>query len=244
MVPKAASEAGNLEAGFPTSLIDNTTVPTGRAVFGMNLGADSGDVMPDQIMATTLLEVQYGVAPDVQLTAKWPLVLTEGAADGNFDTTVALLWAPVKEQDNVPALGAEVALRAPTGVGKSGWDGSITGIASKKFGEIGTFLNATYTTVGNNDDFFGVNIPRANHTDSFKIGADYMVVDNVCVVADYVNQQSWIGVPGVDRVQLVEVGARIAVTDVDMVSIGTAFGVGNGNATPEIIGTVGYQRLL
>jgi len=270
MIPQAASDAGNLEAGFPTSIIDNTTVPQGRLVVGINAGIDAGSPYPNvqddgtpafswkRTILTSMWEVQYGIMPDAQITAKWPLIVGKGVVSGNFDTTLALLWAPVKEDDTMPALGVEVAVRVPTGYGKSGWDASVTGVASKKLGEVGTFLNATYTTIGNNDDFNNVPaVSRRNDTNSFKLGADYMVMDNICLVADYVNQQSWLsltaadtdfgGAPDpftVDRVQLLEIGARMAVTDVDTVSVGVAVGVGNGNITPDMIGTVGYQRLL
>ena len=136
----------------------------------------------------------------------------------------------------VPALGIELSGRFPTGYGFTGYDGTLNGVASKTFGEIRAHVNAAYTTIGNNDT-----ADRA-HTDSFKIGADYMVVDNTCLIVDAFSNLA--PARGLDRVQGAEVGVRTALTDVDILGVGIGFGLGNGNLTPDFTATVSYQREL
>jgi len=232
--PKAApvaSDAGNLVQGFPTQIIDTTTTPEGKLQFDVNAGYVSGEGLQ-----TTLWELSYGVTPDVQISAFWPFIIGEGRVTGNFDTSIEVLGNLYKGDENWPSFGLELIGRFPTGFGFTGYDGTINGVATKAFGAWRANLNAGYTTIGNNET------ANRAHTDSYKIGVDYMVEDNVCVIADYFNNMA--PVIGAERIQMLEVGARWAATQIDTLSLGVGVGVGNGNATPDFTATLGYQRVL
>jgi hypothetical protein len=232
MAKPMASPAADLSAGLPTQIIDTVTLPVNKT----EVGAALGYVTDGGTYETGLIQVAYGILADLQGTAKLPLILGQGHVTGNFDSTLALLWAPVKEEETIPALGLELSGKFPTGYGFTGYDGTLNGIATKTFGEIRAHINAAYTTLGNNQT------ANKAHTDSFKIGADYMVVDNTCLIVDAFSNLA--PVSGVDRVQGAEVGVRTALTDVDVLGVGIGFGLGNGNATPDFTATVSYQRAL
>ena len=220
-----SAAAANLEPGFATTLADTTTTPVGKFSFGVN-----GSYLTDGgSLETALLEVAYGITADIQATAAWPLVVGEGKVAGNGDTYLALLWAPVKEQDWMPSMGVEIAGKLPTGYGFTGYDGTITGVASKVLGPVRAHVNASLTTLG-----------KDGHVDAYALGMDYMILDNVCLIVDGFSVQN--PVPFADRVEMVEVGVRAAITDLDMVSVGVAVGIGNGDMTPDFTATVGYQR--
>ena len=221
----AATNSANLTPGFPTSIADNVVSP----VNGFEFGLAGGYVTDGARYETALLSLTYGILDNLQLSGRWPVILGEGKVDGNGDTTLSLVWAPTD------ILGLELAGRFPTGDGFTGYDGTINGILTYPIDSVNLLANAAYTTVGNNTG----DIER-EHTDSFKVGADYMALDNLCVIVDVFSDMAL--VRGADRVEMIEVGGRYDLTDVDILSMGMAVGIGNGNATPEFVGTVGYQR--
>ena len=225
-----SSAAKDLSAGFGTSVIDTLTLPAGK----LELGAAAGYVTNSEVFETGLISVTYGIIDGLQANANWPLVLGEGHLDGNGDTNLGLLWEAVKDDGSTPALGLQLSGRIPTGYGFTGYNGTLTGVITKSFGEFRLLGNAGVTTIGKNGD------DGRNHTDSFKIGADYMVLDNIDVIVDLSSDMA--SVQGADRIEALEIGMRYAMTDVDVLSAGIAVGIGNGNATPDFMGTVGYQR--
>ena len=225
------SATANLQPGFATSLADTTPTPVGKFSVGVagSYATNGTDV------EAAVIQVAYGLTSEMQATASWPMLLGQGRVAGNGDTVLALLWAPVKEDGNMPSMGLEVSGSFPTGYGFTGYNGTITGVATKTLGEIRAHLNASFTTIGK---------PQGgeNHVDNYVLGMDYMILDNMCLVVDGYSAQN--PVKFQDRIEMVEVGLRVALTDMDIVSVGVAVGVGNGNMTPDLMGTVGYQREL
>jgi hypothetical protein len=259
--------ASDLSAGFPTSIIDTVTLPISKWEVGVSAGyvtqspAPKGVFDPGTLGSAyepMILEVTYGVTESLQLTAKWPLIIGEADINGNGDTVLGAVWGIVKDEGAMPAMGIELAAKFPTGSGFTGYDGTITGIVSKAFGSLRVFGNAGYTTIGKDlgpsaksfidldgdldRDGDEVAFGKRSHTDSYKIGAAYMAMDNVCVIVDVLNNMSVI--EGRDRITMVEGGARFAVTEVDTIGAGIGIGLGNGNATPDFTATVSYQRAL
>lgn len=222
------SAAMDLSSGIPTAIADTVVLP----VNAFEVALAGGYVTDGIVYETGLIALTYGVLEDVQITAKWPMIFGEGKVTGNGDTTIAALWAPWKVED--VSMGIELAGRTPTGEGFTGYDGTITGIATMPIGEVRAHVNAGYTTIGNNQT-----ADRA-HTDSFKLGMDYMAMDDVCVILDVFSNMA--PVRGADRLEMVEAGVRYAMTEVDIISAGVAVSIGNGNATPDFVGTLGYQR--
>jgi hypothetical protein len=230
------SAAADLSAGFPTAVIDTVVLPVNKA----EVGLAAGYLTDGFVYETGVLEVTYGFLANLQGTAKWPLILGEGRVEGNADTTLAVLWAAMEADGSMPALGLEVAGRFPTGYGFTGYDGSLTGVATFNIADARLHVNAGITTIGNNESIG--DFCNRSHTDSFKVGVDYMVVDNTCLIVDaFSNMAPW---EGADRLEGVEVGVRAALTDVDVLSVGIGGGIGNGNVTPDFTATVGYQRAL
>lgn len=227
-----AAEVSNIERGFPTQVIDVVPVAPGR----IEAGLAGGYVTNGNTFETGLMRVNYGVIDDVQASIYWPLILGEGRVEGNGDTNLAVLWRAVMEDDMMPALGVELSGRTPTGLGFTGYDGTITGIASKMVGEARVNVNAAYTTIGNN------RTASRNDADFFGAGVDFPVMDNAVAILDVYSQESQ--VIGNDRVNVVELGGRMAISDTDTVSAGVGAGIGNGNATPDFLATLGYQRVF
>jgi hypothetical protein len=207
----------------------------GKFEVGAALGhATNGDRLDGY--ETGLISVTYGIIEGLQANASWPLLIGDGRVDGNGDTNLAVLWEAVKDDGSMPALGLQLSGRIPTGYGFTGYNGTLTGVATKSIGELRLLGNAGITTIGKNG------VGGKDHTDSFKIGADYMVMDDINVLLGISSDMA--AVEGADRLEAVEIGVRYALTDVDVLSAGVAIGIGNGNATPDLAGTIGYQRLL
>ena len=230
--PTTVSNVANLEQGFPAQVVDTMPTETGR----WELGVTGGYVTNGEAYETALLQANYGLVENVQMYAKWPLIVGEGRVVGNGDTSLEVLGKFVEEQDMIPSMAVELIGRTPTGEGFTGYDGTIRGIASKSFGDLRAHVNAAYTTIGNNET------ASRNDADAFTIGVDYPLTDTVVLIVDAFSNESF--VEGNDRVEMVEVGVRAAITDVDTVSFGVGTGVGNGNATPDFQAVLGYQRLI
>lgn len=230
----ATGAVANLEAGFPTRILDTTVTPAGE----IELGIAGGYLTNGTTIETLLLQVNYGLIQNVQLSANVPLVLGQGLVAGNGDVNVDVLWAFLAEEDGgaLPALGIIGGVKFPSGEGYTGWDGKVVLVATKTLGEVRAHLNAGYTTLGSNTP--GV---RAD-TDEFALGLDYPVLDNLVLIGDVVSAEG--PVKGMDRLEFIEVGGRYALTEVDTLSAGVSVSIGNGNATPDFTATVGYQRAL
>ncbi len=228
----AEGSVANLEAGFPTAIIDTTPTPT----TAWEMGVAAGYVTNGAVYETAKIQVNYGIMEAVQVSAAWNAVLGEGLVAGNGDTTLSMLWAALGEDGNMPSMGLMLAGRLPTGDGFTGYDGTIAGAATKTVGEARFHLNVGYTTIGNNQ--------TANRADAdfVAIGMDYPILDDMVLVVDAYSAEA--PVMGADRLEAIEAGIRTALSDIDTLSVGVSTRIGNGNATPEFTATVGYQRAL
>ena len=237
----AGGNVGNLEGaftaalpalGFPVALIDTTT--TAPSVFEVGMAATY--VTNGGCVYFGLLQANYGLMDGLQLSANMPLVVGEGLVTGNGDLNLDVLWACLAEQGNMPSVGIGGGVRLPTGEGFTGYDGRIVGAMTKTLGQARLHFNAGYTTIGNRS--LGVR----NDADVFALGMDYPILDNLVLVGELISQEA--PVEGADRWEFVEGGVRAALTDTDTLSAGVAVGIGNGNATPDFMATVGYQKAM
>lgn len=229
----ATGAVANLEAGFPTQIVDTTVTPAGE----IELGVAGGYVTNGITFETVRLQANYGLTEGVQLSADMPLVIGQGLVPGNGDINVDVLWAFLAEEGSIPSLGVIGGVKFPSGEGYTGWDGKVVLVATKTLGEARAHLNAGYTTLGSN----GAAPVRAD-TDAIALGLDYPILDNLVLIGDIVSAEH--PVKGADRLEFIEVGGRYALTEVDTLSAGISIGIGNGNATPDFAATVGYQRAL
>lgn len=223
---------GNLEPGFPASIADTTTTPETT----WEAGLAGGYVTNGGTYEAALVQVNYGILENLQVRGTWGWLLGEGTVVGNGDTTIGLLWAFLAEEDAMPSMGIEIAGRAPTGDGFTGYNGTATGVLTKTVGETRVHFNAAYTTIGASNP--GVR----NDSDYFAVGMDYPLLDNLVLIVDAFSAEATF--EGNDREEMVEAGVRAALSDVDILSFGVAVGIGNGNATPDFVAVVGYQRAL
>lgn len=232
-----AGGIGNLEPGFPAQIADTSVTPATAWEAGVALGYISADDTHDGgTYETAVVQVNYGILDNLQARAAWGWLVGEGRVAGNGDTTLGLLWAPIAEDGMMPSMGIEVAVGLPTGDGFTGYSGTATGVVTKTLGEARAHLNAAYTTIG--DSTPGVR----NDADYFAVGMDYPILDNLVLVADLYSREA--KSEGGDRVEMVEAGVRTTLSDVDILSLGIAVGVGNGNSTPDIGLVLGYQRAM
>ena len=223
---------GNLEPGFPAVIADTTTTPE----TAWEAGLAGAYVTNGGTYEAALVQVNYGILENLQIRGAWGWVIGEGTVAGNGDTTIGLLWAFLAEEDAMPSMGVEVAGRAPTGDGFTGYDGTATGVLTKTFGEVRAHLNAGYTTIGDSSP------GMRNDSDYFAVGVDYPLLDNLVLIVDAYSQEA--PLEGANRIEMIEAVVRAALTDVDILSVGVAASIGNGNITPDFVAVVGYQRAL
>jgi len=250
MAPKGMSDVRNLEAGFPTQSVDTMTVPQGKFGFGLSMGylnAKGGGI--DDVLGPVVPAVNYGILPNLQLMFTMPLTIGEGKINGgnliygnttysaNLDTDWGFMWRINEETEYLPSFGLELSTKAPTGYGATGWNGTALGVASKTFGQLRTFVNAAITTIGKD-------LGGQNHVDSYLLGADYPVMDNMDLIVDVFTSQSTFSSLDEQRINVAEVGARYALSDCDTVSAGVGLGFGPGAATPDFTVTVAYERAM
>lgn len=228
----ATGNVADLAGGFPTLLEDTTTAPLGS----ITVGIAGGYLTNGTSIETALIEVNYGLLENLELSADWLWVVGSGRIAGNGDTYLSALWAPIAEDGYMPSMGLSAGARLPSGDGFTGYDGTIVGVVTKTIGQVRVHLNAAYTTIGNS-------LPGIkSDADAFALGMDCPIVDGLVLVADVFSLES--PLQGGDRVQGVEAGVRAALTEKDTLSVGVSVGDGAGNVTPKFTAAVGYQRAL
>jgi hypothetical protein len=241
MAPKTTGGVMDLGAGFPTQIIDTVTTPEGKVELGVNAGYTNADA---NHFYSTLLQVNYGIMPNLQSYVSLPLIVGEGEVEhgqafgtlnANFDSNWEMLYRINDETDTMPSFGIEGIAKAPTAAEDTGWNGTGSLVVTKTFGQFRAHLNAGYTTIGND---FGGN----HYQDSYKLGSDYAVADNMLVIVDAFSNRSLIS--GDHRTNGVEAGMRYGLSDVDVISFGVGTGFGPSIAVTDLTATIGYQRLL
>lgn len=240
LAPMATAGLANLESGFPATVIDTVTTQQGE----LELGIAGAYLTNGETYETATLQASYGVLSNVQLTIGTTLIIGEGLVPGNGDTDVALLAALVEEDGNLPSLGLELSGRLPTGRGFTGYDGTIAGVLTKSMGEARVHVNASYTTIG--DDTVGGTMMAPVHTrndaDAFVVGVDFPLTTDVVMIVDALSKEA--RTEGTDRVEMVEVGVRAALSEADILGAAIGVGIGNGNGTPDFAAVMSYQRAI
>jgi hypothetical protein len=89
----------------------------------------------------------------MELSLSVPLVLGEGAEEGNGDLEFGILYKFWQEEDWIPTFALRSKMRIPSGYQSDGVDGEFTGILAHTLGPGVFFLNGTVATLnGNLDD--------------------------------------------------------------------------------------------
>lgn len=253
VTPKTSGEVRNLEVGFPTQVVDTMTIPQGKFEFGLSMGYENfkGDAAVNDSFISVNPLVAYGIMPNLEVMFSMPLLLTEGTINyntgimgntdqgANFDTDWGLLWRINEEGDVLPSFGIGLSVKAPTGYGADGWDGTALGVMTKTIGPVRLNINASITTIGKSNG----NIITQDHLDSYGIGVDFPVMDNLVLIVDTFSSEDPQVTSGTARANVVEFGARFALTETDILSgsVGTSYGPG---ISPDLTLVVGYQKLL
>jgi hypothetical protein len=229
----ATGGVADLDGGFPASILDTTTIGPGS----WELGVTGSYLTNGTVYETAGIQVKYGIMDGLEASIGWDAVLGEGLVAGNGDTTLGVLWAAIPEGDILPSMGVGAFGSLPSGDGFTGYSGTAVGVATKTIGQARVHLNAAYTTIGDNTAAC-----ERNDADYVALGMDYPLYDNLILVVDGFSAES--AALGQDRYEMVEAGVRMALSDMETLSVGVGVSVGNGNATPDFTGTIGYQRAL
>lgn len=134
--------------------------------------------------------VKYGITDDAFVEVEFTEAkLGEGANQGNGDIVLILFNRFVRETESLPAVGAQVEMRIPSGDGSSGVDGRLNGIVTKSFGDRFRAHFEGWIETANGD-------PNAESGDRRHFqwgvgpGFDYALDEHTLALINYLNRSS------------------------------------------------------
>jgi hypothetical protein len=175
-----------------------------RHVFLYGTSSDGSD---DDVRV--LGEIEWGIAPDHEISFLAPLVLGDGEVDGNGDLNLSWQWRLWREKDWVPAFALRNSLRVPAGYHSDGVDWTFMGLFTKTIVPcvMRFHFNPFLKVAGGNDiveareyvrrrefrpGWFGgdPNTDQRHFQWGFFTGFDYLICPNLDLIVDYVHQTS------------------------------------------------------
>ncbi len=240
--PLFATDHFNLESGIPTTLEDIEPVEHGSFElqgFGRYLRLrgekNIGEAEP---------RLAWGILEKTQVEIATPLLLGEGAANGNGDVQISLLRKLWDDQRKAwwPGVALEVDVRLPTGAEthryKNRVDGGLTIVMKKDIGPHSFHLNAGVDWTGDESEEENLRSSAL----SVVVGHDMPLTERLVLVSDVVWRQAD-DKEEVD-VWLLETGVRAQLTRTLIGAIGIGIGLNRGQETPVFSLTVGFQISL
>lgn len=240
--PAFATDHFNLESGIPTTLEDIEPVERGSVelqAFGRYLrmrgGKNVGEAEP---------RLAWGIFEKTQLEVATPLLLGEGAANGNGDAQISVLRKLWDDRARAwrPGLAFEAEVRLPTGVQGRGFknrvDAGLTAVLKKDVGPHSFHLNAGFEWTGDKSE--EGNLRRL--VPSVVVGHDAPLTERVILVSDVVWRLA--DENGEAQVWVFETGVRAQVSRSLIGAIGVSAGLNRGGDTPVFSLTAGFQLAL
>lgn len=237
--PVFATDHFNLESGIPTTIEDIEPIDRGNAEFQafgrfehMRGGKNIIEAEP---------RLAFGIFDKTQLEIATPLLLGEGAANGNGDLQVSVLrkLRDDSREGPWPGFAIEADLRLPTGIEKQGFknraDAGLTALMKKEIGTQSVHLNAGFEWSG--DKSVGETLRSVVW--SAAIGHHTPLTEQLVLVSDLVWRQS--DDKDAQDIWLLETGVRAQLAPELIGAIGIGAGLNRGPETPVVTLAVGIQ---
>jgi outer membrane putative beta-barrel porin/alpha-amylase len=239
VTPAFATDHFNLESGIPTTIEDIEPLDRGSAefqVFGRfeHMGGRKNFVEAEPRLA-------FGIFDKTQLEIATPLLLGEGASNGNGDIDVSVLrkLRDDSREDSWPGFALEADLRLPTGIEQQGFknriDAGLTALMKKDIGPHSFHVNAGFDWSGDESD----QETLRRRVWSAAIGHHTSLTDQLVLVSDMVWRQA--DDRDAQDIWLVETGVRAQLGREMIGAIGIGAGLNRGPETPVVTLTAGIQ---
>lgn len=224
----------NLESGLPISIEDAYVTPFQNREYQGFLRLETGE---DKDQLEVVQRLELGVWYNTELTVEAPFVFGEAVEDGYGDTSVEILYNLNQETRTLPAISFGATLITPTGKNSEGVDPEVEAILTKTLP--GTWdLHRLHLNGGVrfNDD-----MQKGERGDLYHVvaGYQYRATNQIILLADVLRQEE---LEEDIEMNVVEGGARIALTPYSVFAIG--IGHGFGADSPKFRGSMGLQFVL
>lgn len=243
VTPASATDHFNLESGIPTTIEDIEPIDRGHAEFQafgrferLRGEKNIGEAEP---------RLALGILDKTQLEIATPLLLGEGAANGNGDVQVSVLrkLRDDSREESWPGFAIEADIRLPTGIEGQGFknrlDAGLTALMKKEVGSYNFHLNVGFDW--SNDESDEEMLRR--DVWSAAIGHHTPLSEQVVlVVSDLVWRQA--DDKAARDIWLLETGVRVQLASELIGAIGIGAGLNRGPETPTVALTVGIQICL
>ncbi len=237
--PAFATDHFNLESGIPTTIEDIEPIDRGSAEFQtfgrflrMSGGKNTGEAEP---------RLAFGILDKTQMEIATPLLLGQGAANGNGDVQSSVLRKLRDDSDEEwwPGFAIEGDLRLPTGIEGRGFrnrfDAGLTVLMKKEVGVHGFHFNGGLEWSGDKSED-----ERLRHNVwSAAIGHHMPLTQWLVLVSDVVWRQA--DDKQTKDIWLLETGVRTQLTRKLIGAIGVGAGLNRGPETPVLTLTAGFQ---
>lgn len=238
VAPAFGTDHFNLESGIPITLEDIEPIEQGSVelqAFGRFLRLRSDEIGEAEP------RVALGILEKTQLEIASPLLLGQGAANGNGDVQVSIL-RKLREggrEERWPGFATEADLELPTGHEgpgfKNRFDAGFTALVKKDLGTQAFHLNAGFEWT--NDESDGETLRRVVW--AIVAGHHTSLTRSIVLVSDLVWRQAD------DRhtaaIWLAEAGVRAQLSRAVIGAIGIGAGLNRGPETPALTVTLGFQ---
>ncbi|HRT42324.1 MAG TPA: hypothetical protein P5223_09710 [Phycisphaerae bacterium] len=220
----------------------NPDVECGQWQFELNGLWFSQERRDDRVMLWQTLK--YGITDDLyaELEVREPYICESSRDSGAGDSVFRVFWRVLRETDCCPALAFDAAVRAPSGCGSSGVDGTARGMVTKTLGDcFRVHFNGFVQTA--NGHIGRERFDRRHFQWGAGPGVDYRLSENTVVLANYlhrVNEEY-----GESNQQIVEVGLIHNIpTDGNCqhaIKVGGDVTVDGRDSTPHLGAKLQYQ---
>jgi hypothetical protein len=227
-----AADHFNLEEGLPTRVEDAYPIAfRGREVQGLFRYEQEAD---DRDKFTFEPRLEFGIAPNAQLTLHTPFFIGNADREGSGDLKIGGLYNFNTESINIPAFAIAAEGEIPTGKESRGLDTTLKLITTKSISDSGLdrlHLNLAWIhNAGNRTE-------EREHRYSAILGYSRRLGPDTILVGDFVREQQ--REEGKNS-NIFEIGVRQQITPLTVGTIGV--GTGIGEDSPDIILTVGFQQ--
>lgn len=243
------------------SMQDATPVPPGAV--SLRLGgnwstasapANGGDSDDDFVLTPHIV---IGTCPNVELAIGVQNWLGDSGdmgplEDGNYDTSLSILWRFLEQKGLVPAMALRGAIRTPTGRGSSGVDGELRLILTNQYDSgIRSHINGFLTSAnGNNDESTRYIADDETFPDNrhFQWGMIFGLDGPLCAdcgvrwVADYVHRSSYHY--GASNLNLLEFGLEWQIAEGHTLGMSNQVGLDENEDTPNFGAGIEYAYTI
>lgn len=239
LAPALASDHFNLESGIPTTIED--IKPIDRGSFELQGFGTFRRLRGEKNFGNVEPRLAVGILENTQLEIASPLLVGQGAANGNGNVQISILrkLRDATTNQRWPGLALEADLTLPSGIERRGFknrvDVGFTALLKKDVKHHSFHLNAGLDW--SRDESEEESLRR--NAWSVAIGHHTALTPSLVLVSDVVWRQT--DEKHTTDVWLVETGVRSQLTRKLIGAVGIGAGLNRGADTPGFTVTVGFQ---